>query len=81
MGKYSMTFQCKNCSQKWEKMIDTGKKIVYKRSEKRSKIVPEDAMKIGEIEIVECPNCETKEKVRPVKPQGVQTVGGKGWAM
>ena len=81
MGKYSMNFKCHNCGHKWHKMIDTGKKIVHKRSVKRTKIMPEGAMKIGEIEIVECPNCETKEKVRPVKPQGAQRVGGKGWGM
>lgn len=60
---YSMGFKCWNCGNEWSREIKKG--YIVKRSGKETLIRPEGAVALSDIEKVECPECETKEEVRP----------------
>lgn len=67
MATYSLKFKCGNCGKTWTKSIETGKKVVDKATKNEVVIRPEGKTSLSEIEKVECPECETKSKVSPVR--------------
>lgn len=72
MGTYSLQFKCGNCGKRWTKNIETGKKVVHKRTRGEVVIRPEGPTSLSDIEKVECPKCETKSKVKPIRSRNFQ---------
>jgi len=63
--EYELDFKCGNCGKEFSKSIEKGYKVERRRSRGDTVILPDGSYRVGDHEYLECPKCETGNKIIP----------------
>lgn len=74
---YALDFDCLNCGHRFTEEIPKGHIVKYRYTKGRDTIsMPEGAMKLRQIQEIECPNCGSTTKTKPDRAEGMDRKNG-----